>query len=159
MTISFGGAPGRIGDISSWDEVFCATKAKYILVTCVDSNRKPRELMGLRTLLQKAGIQFEILGDFLVLTRVGFLEALPLKGLFCGFDQVWFHESFPSEEEACKSSITSDGIDLSKELPEELASGFMRSSAILGLGDGCGLNVIAKRKEILNLIVNDVQED
>jgi len=157
MGLYSGKLPGGIGDIRSWEEIFTACGARYVVLACLDSNQQPGRSKGIRKYLQKAGVEFETAGDFVVFTSEVFRTALSVKGCFCGFDELWFHESIPGEEEMCKRPITSDGTNLAEKVPEDLVEKFEASSAVLGLGDGCGLNFITKREEIAELIQRDVE--
>jgi hypothetical protein len=103
-------------------------------------------------LFTKAGIIAGVLGDSLVFSAAHIETALAAKELFSHFDQIWLHIGLPKADSVCSYSITSDGLNLGGGMPEELRTQFERSSAILGLGDGCGLNYVSKTPGIAQLL-------
>jgi len=153
MHVWFGNVPGRITDIASWETILASSKASHVVISCLDSNPRPARSRVLRWNIEKAGIALGTVGNALVINSGEFIKALSFRGLFTGFDEVWLHCSFPREGEICTRRMTSDGINLAEEVSEGLVEEFKASSAILGLGDGCGLNFITRRKDLAELIV------
>lgn len=132
---------------------FGSADTAFALITCLDSNPSPAELLetsppSLRAILRRA----KPLHGGLLLRSNALKAPRALDELFVGFDEVWF---FPTNDvEPKPKSVFIVGPDrIDKNALNKLRIWMRRNNCSLGLGDGCGLNVIVKADGIARNII------
>jgi hypothetical protein len=111
----------------------------HVLVTTIDSENNLSDLRSLKQL--RNVLNFDLLGDSIVLEIEHFYELIDEHNLLNGFDEVWFFPEKPSERLPSGIWITAP-LDIYEELPNTLPEWMLLSRCLLGLGDGIGLNYV-----------------
>jgi hypothetical protein len=114
---------------------------QYALVTYLDSSSEVFTLPAVQKVIGESGIAFEQYGSGLLVSGAALITLVETRGLFAGFDEVWFFRQYPGELKPREVVITAPLV-ISKELPSGLVEWMRRSGCVLGLGDGIGLNYI-----------------
>lgn len=124
-------------------------EVRPVLITCLDSTRLAdrtaasalQDRLRIRGIVTPAGI---------VVDRHQWAElAVARRDVFCGFDEVWFVARPPSDLTPPPCAITSEtpiissGLALDPALRVQMEAWCESTGAVLGLGDGCGLNIVA----------------
>lgn len=125
---------------------------KYVLITCLDSDPAPALILKDNTELRVAiGGATAVQNGLLVPCKS--LRKTSLRDqLFAGFDEIWF---FPSDDVKPKpptaSIVGPHRID--RPTIEELGEWLVANDCLLGLGDGAGLNIIAKADGVAGRVI------
>ena len=110
--------------------------ATIVLLTTVDSDDRVESLASLHRQLRERAVEFRSVGPALGFTLPTFDIALEL---LYGFDEAWYFERPPQRPRPMGCSLTSDAA-VDDALVESLTPWMIETSALLGLGDGVGLN-------------------
>jgi hypothetical protein len=120
-----------------------SASAAYALITCLDSNVEPSNLLKKNREFRSALPDARPLRKGLLVPSKVLQEASVRDQLFVGFDEVWF---FPSDEIAAKPEaswiVGPDRVDQAKL--DKLGRWMAENGCSLALGDGDGLNMIVK---------------
>ena len=136
--ICFGFCDGSLRDFLAEYLRFAASRS--ILVTCIDSSPKPARSPKWLQLLQGAGVEYELFGDFVWIPESDVARVINSRQIFPGFDEIYFLERKPSTVPHSLGRITSDGVNFGDGLPERLVLDLASLGADRCLADGCGLN-------------------
>jgi hypothetical protein len=115
-----------------------------VLVTSLDSERDMSKIGGLLAWLEAtSGPRF--LDGGLLLARHDLANLIRDQNYFVGFDELWLFDAAPSVGKPQSIALTSE---LHFEMSPDVVQWFRSSGALLGLGDGDGLNFITCWPEI-----------
>jgi hypothetical protein len=127
---------------------------KYALITCLDSCHTVGSILdestALRSLRRRAVV---VGGGFLVSTK-RLLSAERTDRIFYGFDEIWFFPR-PNVEPNPKQVCLTGPTELAGALPTRLVQWMERSRCSLGLGDGTGLNFVAKLSGVARYLISE----
>ncbi len=130
---------------------------KYALITCIDSNCDLRSLLDKSPELKRIESAARSVARGLLLPTKLLIEADLHSQVFFGFDEIWF---FPSERVQPKpESVSLVGparIDQAKL--DKLGKWMSHNSCSLALGDGEGLNFIAKARGLVAYLLGHSRE-
>jgi hypothetical protein len=128
---------------------------KYALITCIDSSFDVVAVFRTSAALKPLATQSEAVGKGMLVSTARLLTAERGGQIFHGFDEIWF---FPSQDVAAKpEQICITGPEtLSPDPPAKLVKWMNRNKCSLGLGDGTGLNFIAKLRGVARHLVNEL---
>jgi hypothetical protein len=131
--------------------------AKYVLVTCLDSNLDPHSLLS-GSALPFDSSEIEIVGKALLMPTATLIHANQDKQLLFGFDEVWF---FPSRKITPKPSsawLVGPARIAQKKL-DKLSEWMNKNSCSLAMGDGEGLNFIIKARGLVRpLLAHTIEQ-
>ena len=129
----------------------------YVLITCLDSCFDMPVVVERSREIRSAGLVGKIVGNgFLVKTRE-LLFRERKHPIFFGFDEVFFFPSVPRKSKP--DALTLVGPEkLSQPLPAKWVDWLRRTGCSLALGDGTGLNFIAKLEGIAKYLVPHLVE-
>lgn len=125
---------------------------RFALITCLDSSADLPPLVARSPGLKRLGSHLKPLGKGLLVSTKRLLDVERSERIFFGFDEVWF---FPKEPGAPKpDTICLVGPDRIGQESLRLALPWMsQTSCSIGLGDGIGLNVMAKAHGLVRYLV------
>jgi hypothetical protein len=130
---------------------------KHALVTCLDSCFDLPLLARKSAAVGRLASHGEMLGKSLRVTTKRLLAAEQSERIFFGFDEVWFFAKPPVR--AKPDDVTLVGPEkLAGELPRNLVVWLDDNHCTLGLGDGTGLNLVARIRGIAKYIVHQCVE-
>lgn len=126
---------------------------RYALITCLDSSINIPSLLSTSSALDTLATDAKVVGQGILVSTKRLLAAEQANRIFFGFDEVWF---FPSGDVSAKPSdvFVAGPTHLAAKLPPNLVRWLERNKCTLGLGDGTGLNMIARLQGVAKLIVN-----
>jgi hypothetical protein len=135
-----------------------AASMRYTLVTCLDSELRPRDFFenggGGVELVAREAIP---VGDGLVIPTKRLLAAESEHQMFFGFDELWF---FPSSDIQPKPRsawlVGPERINQAKL--DQLGAWMLRNSCALALGDGEGLNFVTKARGLVKHVLAHTME-
>lgn len=131
---------------------------KFALITCLDSCFDVSGLLLTSKHLEPLRGAFEELGSGLVISTTRLLKAHQQAPVFFGFDEVFFFSKRPTRPKPATFSL----VGPSPTSPDSSAKArrwFIDTSCYLGLGDGTGLNFMARMVgRIPEMLVNTVAE-
>lgn len=108
-----------------------------IIVRSIDSAVGVKDIMKA---LAMYNVKCSLVGANVCMSTGEFKHAM-LVHVFAGFDEVWFISGPPPRMTLDSVPyVTSDGADLSVDVPTELRRAMEQVGCVLVLGDGCGLN-------------------
>jgi hypothetical protein len=127
---------------------------KYALVTCLDSSDEVASMLQTSEALKPLKQQAVTKGTAVLVPTSKLLKAEQSQRIFHGFDEVWF---FPSRDVAPKPGpiCITGPANLTAEPPQEIVTWMESNRCSLGLGDGTGLNFVAKLRGIAKHLVNE----
>jgi hypothetical protein len=130
---------------------------KYALITCLDSSFDVASMLATSAALQPLKRQAEVVGPSVLVSTRRLLSAERKEQIFHGFDEVWF---FPSAEVKPKPKQVSlvGPSRLPQELPKALVRWMEEHGCSLGLGDGAGLNFVARLQGVAKFLVSEWAE-
>jgi len=131
-----------------------SSRMKYALMTCLDSSFDVASLLRTSDALKPLSSQAVTRGNAILVSTNRLLTAERSARILHGFDEVWF---FPSRDVAPKPKricITGPLI-LAGDPPPEIVKWMESNNCSLGLGDGTGLNFVAKLRGIAKYLVNE----
>jgi hypothetical protein len=125
---------------------------EFALITSLDSNPAPSSLLGKSPALRAVARDAKPLKEGILLPTALMLEAHARNQIFFGFDEVWF---FPDDKIKPKPEsawlVGPNRID-QRQL-DKLGSWMSDNGCSLGLGDGCGLNLIMKARGLVKYLI------
>lgn len=124
----------------------------FVLITSLDSNLTPSSLLGKSPQLASVAHRAKAVKSGILLPTAVLLEANASDQLFFGFDEVWF---FPTDKIKPKPEsawlVGPNRIDQTKL--DRLGAWIADNGCSLALGDGDGLNVIAKARGLVKYLL------
>jgi hypothetical protein len=131
-----------------------SSRMKYALITCLDSSFDVASLLRTSDALEPLSSKAVTRGNGILVSTSRLLTAERSARIFHGFDEVWF---FPSRDVAPKPRrICIIGpLILSGDPAPEIVEWMDANGCSLGLGDGTGLNFVAKLRGIAKYLVNE----
>lgn len=126
--------------------------AKHALITCLDSNPCPALLLTDNADLRAAMDGATTLDKCLLVPLKRLREAALRDQLFYGFDEIWFFSTDAIKPKPPTASIVGPNR-IDREAIEELGQWMVANDCLLGLGDGAGLNIIAKAEGLAKSII------
>jgi hypothetical protein len=126
-------------------------KLPFALITCVDSNPEPALTSKIHDEFASARVDYQQIGPYFFTPTVTVPRLI--DSLLTGFDEVWFLSAVPESATAAPLRLTSespitDQWPLPNDLARKLKEWLDRNHAILGVGDGVGLNTLTTDPEI-----------
>jgi hypothetical protein len=122
------------------------------LITCLDSSTDLSPLIARSPGLKRLGPHFKPLGKGLLVSTKRLLDIEKSERIFFGFDEVWFFPKEPREPKPDAVCLVGPGRIDQESL--RLALPWMSlTSCSIGLGDGIGLNVMAKAHGLARYLV------
>jgi hypothetical protein len=118
----------------------------FALITMVDSSPDPAALVKISPLLKQLEADVRTLGTGLLVETRRLLEVERQKPVFFGFDELWFFPNdriTPKPAGACMVGPTRLSRNSLQEM-EDLLEWMAVTQCSLGLGDGTGLNFVAR---------------
>ncbi len=129
----------------------------YSLITCVDSSRDLPSLVKQSPEIRSAGFSGKLLGQGFLVSTNELLRKERKHPIFFGFDEVFFFASPPRKGKP--NAVTLAGPErISDPLPAKWVDWLRRTRCSLALGDGTGLNFIAKLEGIAKYLVPHLVE-
>lgn len=132
----------------------------YVLVTSLDSSTDMGSLPVVAAILQRMAAS-KLLGSGLVLPSSVLAQTAEDYKLFTGFDELWCFHHEPTIPKLSDISIVAPLNLSTDDVPEMLADWMDESKCLLGLGDGIGLNFVARDERIavaLERLASDPEE-
>lgn len=131
-----------------------SSSMKYVLITCLDSCFDVASMLQKSAALKPLGPHAEVIGQGLLVSTSRLMKAQQSGQIFFGFDEIWF---FPSQDVTRKPKhICITGPEpLKPDPPAKLVEWMENNRCSLGLGDGAGLNFIAKLRGVAKHLVNE----
>lgn len=128
----------------------------YALMTCLDSSQDVPALLKTSAALKNLE-HAKTIGKGLLVKTSQLLSAERRQRLFFGFDEVWF---FPHASISVKpKSVLLHGPQASAhEPPPKMVAWLIKNRCSLGLGDGTGLNFVAKLHGVAKYLVHEYVE-
>lgn len=127
------------------------------LVTVIRSIDSAYSLIDLTKILDFHGVPYSVMNGNVCVSTDNLRKAVS-KDVFTGFDEVWILRGGPPDLDLSDlPPLTSDGTDLSVEIPTELVEAIARTNCVLAIGDGCGLN-FATMDERLAQEIRDAEQ-
>lgn len=133
------------------------TSMKYALITCLDSCFEVASILSKSAALSPLKPQAEIVGKSVLVSTRRLLSAERNRQIFFGFDEVWFLPTALVKPKPRGIGLVGP-TRLSPDLPAKLVSWMNDNSCTLGLGDGVGLNFVAKLQGLAKYIVNELSD-
>jgi hypothetical protein len=129
-------------------------KLNYCLITCLDSNTEPKQLLETSPELRPYTSRAEVIGEGILLSTNDLLNIYSENRIFFGFDEVWF---FPSKSISLKPSLASivGPSRINQALMDTLGIWMAENSCSLALGDGTGLNLILKARGLVRYVIGN----
>jgi hypothetical protein len=130
------------------------TSMTYALITCIDSCFDVSSMMTSSSGLSKLNRDAKCVGKGVVVPTKKLLSIDRDDRIFFGFDEVWFFPQArvsPKPDNICLTGPSEQPIDLSSNIVTWMS----RNKCTLGLGDGTGLNFVARFTGIAKYIVNE----
>lgn len=124
----------------------------YALITGLDSCFDLPPLVSSSPALQQLSSKIQLVGEGLMVKTSHLLSAERQRRLFFGFDEVWFFAKPVFDPKPNGVCITGPAT-LPEKVPDKLANWMLSNKCSLGLGDGTGLNFVAKLQGIAKHIV------
>ena len=125
---------------------------KFALITSLDSNLAPSELLREGTILGSVANGARVLKKGIILPTAQLLEADARDPIFFGFDEVWF---FPDDDIKPKPNsawlVGPRRIDQGKL--ERLGPWMEENACSMAIGDGDGLNIVVKAKGLTRHLI------
>ena len=127
---------------------------KYTLITCLDSSFDVSSMLPTSETLRPLKELAVTKGNGILVSTKKLLAAERSGRIFHGFDEVWF---VSSQDVAAKPKriCISGPTTLTADPPQETVKWMERNGCSLGLGDGSGLNFIAKLRGVAKYLVNE----
>lgn len=121
---------------------------QYALITCLDSNLDPRNLLETSPELRQLNGYAEAIGNAIIVPTQAILQTESRCSLFYGFDEVWFFPTKTIDPKPESAWIVGPArINASKI--DELGPWMKRNKCSLALGDGEGVNFIIKARGLV----------
>jgi len=127
---------------------------KYALITCLDSCNDVASMLGKSESLCPLLPHVQAIGNGVLVSTKRLLAADRRQRIFFGFDEIWFFPRPAVETKPTQLWLTGPS-ELSGSLPAELVRWMDRSRCSLGLGDGTGLNFVAKLSGVARCLVSE----
>lgn len=141
--LTVGHVNASIGDTLR-DDPKLLSAFRFILVTCIDSNREPGSMHDVSRRFPQCELMF---GSILVPGRL-IRNVRAAFNFFTGFDEIWCFTTRPDATKPRDASIVAPFDIVSDEAETELVRWFRESKCQLGLGDGVGLNYITSDRAL-----------
>ncbi len=125
---------------------------QYALITCLDSSFDLPPLVRSSSALQHLRPKIQFVGKGLMIKTAQLLSSERQHRLFFGFDELWFFAK-PVFDPKPKDICITGPATLPEQVPEKLTRWMVRNKCSLGLGDGTGLNFVAKLQGIAKHLV------
>jgi hypothetical protein len=133
-----------IGELIGRDAIILS-QFRFVVVASVDSAADMTETtVATRIVEDHPGCWF--LGQGLVIPGVDIADVSERFNLFNGFDEVWCFDDRPAVEKPVDLWIVSPVNIVQEGVPPLLVPWITESGCRLGLGDGVGLNYVARDK-------------
>jgi hypothetical protein len=130
---------------------------EYALITCLDSCLDLPLLVKESREIQSAQLSGKLVGRGWLLKTNELLASERKQPIFFGFDEVFFFASPPRKSKP--DAIVLVGPEkISQPIPAERLAWFRRNRCSLALGDGTGLNFVAKLQGIARFLVPYIVE-
>lgn len=129
------------------------TSMKYALITCLDSCTDVRSMAHKSPDLSALGSQIQFVGKGALVSTRRLLTAERKQRIFFGFDEVWFFPQPPVKPKSNRICLTGP-TELTDQFPPGLAEWMKKTNCSVGLGDGTGLNIVAKLRGIAKYVLN-----
>jgi hypothetical protein len=124
----------------------------FALITSLDSNLTPSALLGKSPELKSISHVAKPLKAGILVPTAQMLEADASNQIFFGFDEVWFFSDFKIEAKPDLAWLVGPNrIDQTKL--NKLGSWMTNNGCSLALGDGDGLNFIAKARGLVKYLI------
>jgi hypothetical protein len=129
-----------------------SSKARYALITCLDSNLNPSSLRDRAQEIEPLLSVAQSLGSGLLVSTKRLMEFRSSTRIFFGFDEIFFF----------KNRITEPKPDLAwligparadQQTMDRLGQWMLANDCTLALGDGEGLNVIVKARGLVRYLI------
>jgi hypothetical protein len=125
---------------------------RFALITCLDSSFNVSSLLDRSPALRPLKDEAKSLGEGLLVPTQRILNVEREHPVFYGFDEVWFFRDTPSHPKP--RSITLVGPErIDQNKLEVVVPWLLSNSCSLALGDGVGLNLIAKVQGLIRFLV------
>jgi hypothetical protein len=125
---------------------------RFALITCLDSSFNVSSLLDRSPALRPLKDEAKSLGEGLLVPTQRILNGEREHPIFYGFDEVWFFRDAPSHPKP--RSITLVGPErIDQNKLEVVVPWLLSNSCSLAIGDGVGLNLIAKVQGIVRYLV------
>ncbi|MGH7572374.1 MAG: hypothetical protein ACREMK_11105 [Gemmatimonadota bacterium] len=125
----------------------------FILITSLDSSMDVYNLKAIQLLISKGLIRPRPVGESCLITGEEFVELCSSSNIFTGFDEVWCFNHVPYEDKPHDVTIVPP-IDIDDQIVRGIVKGWMRKSgALMGLGDGVGMNYAISNEMIANAVL------
>jgi len=138
-----------------------SSSMRYALITCLDSSTDLKHIIKKSSALRPLGKEGRIVGESLLIETRKLLDAERTERIFFGFDEIWFSSNpggTPKPRELCLNGPS----ELHRQMPDTLIQWMQTGNYSLGLGDGTGLNYIAKVRSIVGRCIisayNEIDE-
>ncbi|MEX0866724.1 MAG: hypothetical protein WD030_05155 [Pirellulales bacterium] len=127
---------------------------KFALLTCLDSSTDVASLLRSSEALQPLESQAKKVGESVLVSTRRLLSAQRKQRIFFGFDEIWF---LPTENVTGKPTTFSlvGPEKLHTEPPDKAIRWMDDNGCSLGLGDGTGLNFVAKLHGVARYLVHE----
>jgi hypothetical protein len=131
---------------------------RYALVTCLDSSTDIKHMIKKSSALKPLEKEGKIVGKSLLIETKKLLDAERNRRIFFGFDEIWF-SSAPALIPKPPDFWLNVPAELVRQMPNTLIRWMRNGNYSLGLGDGTGLNYVAKvRSVVARSIINAYNE-
>jgi hypothetical protein len=126
--------------------------SKYALITCLDSNPTPANLLDKSPELKSIANKASVLGTALILPTDLLLEAISRQQIFFGFDEVWF---FPTKRIERKPKLVSlvGPTRIDQPRLDKFGKWMLDNNCSMGLGGGEGLNFIVQARGLVRYLI------
>ena len=129
-----------------------SSSLRYALITCLDSNPQPAELLSKSPELKSIAGAADVVGDGILVRTDILIDAAARKPIFFGFDEVCF---FPAKSiEPKPRGISWVGpVRISQERFNRMSKWLNANSCSLALGGGEGLNFIVRTPGLVKFLL------
>lgn len=128
-----------------------SSSMRYALITCLDSSTDMKRIIVKSRTLRSLRKEVRIVDKSLLTETKKLLDAERKQRIFFGFDEIWFSSSpdFTPKPPGFWLTGPSGPSDLHRQMPAPLIRWMRTANCSLGLGDGTGLNYIAKVRSVV----------
>jgi hypothetical protein len=127
------------------------TESLSVLITCMDSDRDVSDMARRSSGFHGLVIDYEVIDRAVLVSAEELKSLVRAREYFTGFDEIWLFDYAPSNIELPTMSITGESC-IEDWYDSTLGRWIRDTRCLLGLGDGCLLNVVSPTSDLCRSI-------